>query len=806
MGAVSFRARTDLRRRVGSSLLLVVAIGIAGGASLTALAGARRAESAVTRFLAYEHPASGGVVADPGLYREVARLPQVAASSLSARFAMARLDGRNRPLENDTLGTVAVSDFGLSRAIIVSGRLPRPDRVEEVVINASAARESHLRVGDRLRFHGFGAEQAERILAGTTEQPTGPRVGARVVGVVRFPTDLSTTQASPGVIYTGTGEAIFTDAFLEKYRDRIAVAGGVFLAVRLVDHPHAATEFQAEVKRLSGGKAFVFLGSDDADVAAQARHATSVEALALLLFGVLAGVVTLTLIAQAFARQVYLESGEHAALRAMGMTRGQLVGSITMRAAALSLAGAALAVGVAILASPLMPIGLARQAEIHPGISIDGPVLAIGLALITALLTGWTALVAWRATKYAGAAMNRQSLPRRSTSRLTRVLNNSGSPPSATVGASMAFDSGRGLNAVPVRTALASAVIAVVVIAGALTFGANLSRLADQPQLQGWNWDVAVGNPHSEDVAKTAIPLLDRNPSVAAFSSIASREEGIAAVNGHPLPLFGIDVVKGPVLVTYLAGRAPRGLDEIALGGRTMTDRHIAIGQRVNVSAGDTKRSMVVTGRVLLTPSVLNNSSPLGRVGVVTGAALRSLDPTAAKNVFLVRFGAGVDNNAALRRLRHDFPGTVLTAVRPSDVENLRRVDRMPALLAALFALIALLIVGNMLVSSVRRRRRDLAVLRTMGFVRRQVTASVLWQATMVAALAIVIGIPLGVIVGRVNWTIVAHQFGLSDAVIVPGARLVAVALGALLAINLIALVPALLATRTPPSGILHTE
>ena len=97
----------------------------------------------------------------------------------------------------------------------------------------------------------------------------------------------------------------------------------------------------------SRGKAAVLPGSDDLDAAAQARHATSVEALALLLFGLLAGVVTLTLIAQAFARQVYLDADEYATVRAMGMTRKQLVATATIRATLISVVGVGLAVVVA---------------------------------------------------------------------------------------------------------------------------------------------------------------------------------------------------------------------------------------------------------------------------------------------------------------------------------------------------------------------------------------------------------------------------------------------------------------------------
>jgi hypothetical protein len=307
-------------------------------------------------------------------------------------------------------------------------------------------------------------------------------------------------------------------------------------------------------------------------------------------------------------------------------------------------------------------------------------------------------------------------------------------------------------------------VIAVAVVAGALTFGANLTRLAEHPRLQGWNWDVAVGNPHSDDVSKTAIPLLKRNPAVAAVSTIGGIEAEPGIVNGRDAALYSIDAVKGPGLVPYTAGRAPQGA------------------------------------------SVVNGQEAFGHAVVVTGAAIRALHSQAPVNVFLVRFHPNVDRAATLKHLRSDFPGTVLGATRPPDIENLRRVDRLPALLAGLFSLIALLIVGNMLVNSVRRRRRELAVLRAMGFVRRQVSGVVIWQATTVAAVAIVVGIPIGAAAGRSSWTLVSDRLGLPADPIVPGASLLLVALVALVAANLIAIIPGLLATRTPPATTLHTE
>ena len=213
-----------------------------------------------------------------------------------------------------------------------------------------------------------------------------------------------------------------------------------------------------------------------------------------------------------------------------------------------------------------------------------------------------------------------------------------------------------------------------------------------------------------------------------------------------------------------------------------------------------------ITGRVLLTPSVVNNSVPLGVGAVISRSALRALHTNASANVFLVRFRPGTDTAAELRRLRSEFPGTVLTAVRPPDIENLQRVSDLPTLLAVLFALIAVLTIGNALLSAVRRRRRELAVLRTLGFVRLQIVAVVAWQATTVAIIAIVIGLPLGAILGRSTWTLVTDRLGLPPDTVVPVRLLAMLALIALVAANVVAIAPGVLARRTRPAQTLRTE
>ncbi len=799
MGAVGTRVQTGLRNRLRFALVLALAIGIAAGATLAAFAGARRTDTAVDRFVAHSHPADGVVIGDPSSYPRIARLPQIQASALASRLALALVGGRDRR----NLSEIAVDDFSFTRPIVLGGRIPNPERSDEVAVNPAAAAHASLHVGSSVRLHAFAPGQAEELLRGTTASPTGPMVSVRVVGIGRFPADLSVAPATPDVTFTGNDTMFFTRAFAEKYRNRIAVLGDV-LVFRMRNGASDYARVKAAVDRITKGRAFVAPGSDDLTAAGQARHATRVEALALLLFGILAGVVTLTLIAQAFARQVHLDSGEYFVLRAMGMTRVQIVLVSAILAALITFVGAILAVALAIAVSPRMPIGLARQAEIHPGVSVDGDILSLGALAVVVLLTAWTAVIARRAVVHTPA--DRCGTGSKPASRLATVLHGAGSPPSATVGASMAFESGRGSSAVPARTALVSAALAVAAVTGALTFGVNLSRVADNPRLQGWNWDVAVGNPHSDDVSKTVIPRLSHNPAVAAFSAIAGGEGIEARIEGHNVGLFGIDAVKGPGLVLYPAGRAPRAADEIAFGTKTMRAGHLHIGQRVRVSTGGPVRSLRVTGRVLLTPSVVNDSVPLGEAVVVSGAALRALHAEAPVNVFLVRFRAGANRSAALTRLRAEFPGTVLTAVRPPDIENLQRVSNLPTSLALLFAFIAVITIGNTLVSSVRQRRRDFAVLRTLGFVRRQVSVVVAWQATTIAVIAIVIGVPLGAASGRSIWILVTDRLGLAAAAVVPLSLLAVLALIALLVANLLAIAPSALARRTAPATTLRAE
>ena len=173
---------------------------------------------------------------------------------------------------------------------------------------------------------------------------------------------------------------------------------------------------------------------------------------------------------------------------------------------------------------------------------------------------------------------------------------------------------------------------------------------------------------------------------------------------------------------------------------------------------------------------------------------------------FPLRWADGVDQQAAAERLRRRIPWTLARLQRPADLVNFGRVEAMPAVTGGLVACLAVAMLAHLLVTSVRRRRRDLAVLKSLGFVRRQVSLTVVWQATTLAGVALLVGLPAGVAAGRWMWVLVADRLGVVPESTVPIRLLGLTVVATVLAANLVAAVPAWMAARTRPAIVLRAE
>ena len=213
-----------------------------------------------------------------------------------------------------------------------------------------------------------------------------------------------------------------------------------------------------------------------------------------------------------------------------------------------------------------------------------------------------------------------------------------------------------------------------------------------------------------------------------------------------------------------------------------------------------------VVGRAVF--PTLGAAQQLGDGAAFTGAGFAPLFDQNIFFRFLVgRFAAGADRNELRQRIDAVPQLSPLTeSTLPAEIDRLHQVDWLPVSLAILLGGLALFAVGHAIVASVHRRRRELALLKTLGFERRQVRATVGWQATTIGAVAVVLGVPAGVIVGAFAWRRVADGLGIATHLAVPALGVVVIAVGALAAVNIVAFVPARAAARTRPSVALHSE
>jgi ABC-type lipoprotein release transport system permease subunit len=129
-----------------------------------------------------------------------------------------------------------------------------------------------------------------------------------------------------------------------------------------------------------------------------------------------------------------------------------------------------------------------------------------------------------------------------------------------------------------------------------------------------------------------------------------------------------------------------------------------------------------------------------------------------------------------------------------------------PVLLAAGVAAGALAGLALTLAASVRRRRGDLALLKTLGFTKAQLAAAVAWQASVAAVIGIVVGVPVGVALGRWLWVLFAREIYAVPEPTVPVVPVILIGLGALVLANIAAAVPARIAARTPAAGLLRAQ
>ena len=179
----------------------------------------------------------------------------------------------------------------------------------------------------------------------------------------------------------------------------------------------------------------------------------------------------------------------------------------------------------------------------------------------------------------------------------------------------------------------------------------------------------------------------------------------------------------------------------------------------------------------------------------------------------LVGFTPGQPRATAMAGYKRSIAGychivqpCAVTDQRPTGITSYTHIDRTPTVLAVLLASIGAAVLAQFAVLSGRRRRRDFAILKALGLLRRQVSSITAWQISILAVLALLAGLPLGVAAGRWTWALFARELGIPATAITP-LPLVLLSVPAVIFIaNAVAFWPGRTTARLKPAEILRTE
>jgi hypothetical protein len=850
-----YRTRTTIGRRWRAYLTLVVLVGFLGGLGLGGLAAARRTQSSFSTFLASTNPSNlivtvYGANSGPGsnpdynaaLTSAIARLPGVTHVSPGFIVVGAPLTRDGAPRISATgLAFPVASVNGLfysqDKMAVTQGRMASTHRADEIMMAPAAAKVLGFHVGQTIPFGFYSDAQQNLPGFGTAAVKPALRINMRLVGLANLNTQIIEDDVDIFPTFLPLTPAFARDVLSLRGQQ---MSGALTFGIQTRRGTSLIPSVERELSRLIP-PGVDFTDHALAPVTGKADRSLRPISIALGVFGAVTLLAALLVAAQLIARRFRTEAVDRQVLRAVGASPADTLLDALVGLEAAIVLGVVLAAGIAIALSPVAPLGPVRPDYPWRGIAFDWTVLGFGmLALFVAISAIAVALAI-------ASAPHRLALRPRfrsgSGARVVTSVARAGMPAPAVVGVRMALEPGEGRSAVPVRSALLGSILAVALVVTTITFGSSLQTLVSTPALYGWNWSYML-NPvgtRGGNVPRVAFALLHRDRYVAAYSGASFAD---VVMDGQEVP-FIIETSRAAVAPPILSGTAVEGAHQVDLGAATMAQLGKHVGDYVTVSYGTPADAPIyipptrlrIVGTATF-PAVGFASTVSDHTSMGTGALLaEQLAPKALRdalesaptyalegpNLAFVRLKPGAPPRAALASLQHIVHvsdqafaayqgGSAGNAIvvqgvqRPAEIVNYKTIGITPVLLVSGLALGAIAALALTLLASVRQRRRDLALLKTIGFVRRQLAAAVAWQATVAAVVGIVVGIPLGVIAGRWLWDLFAEQIYAVPYPTVPGLSLVLVGVGTLVLANVIAAVPARNAARTPTALMLRSE
>ncbi len=806
MRSIGMIFRTELRRRWPAWLALALLVTVIGGTVLDGVATAQRTSSAFPDFDA-RYGYDAGVISTNPFAKHVEDAAGVKDFAHLDYYANGNVTANGHFIPDGDISVTSLPSPRLSSTIkLLSGRWPTGPR--EVLIGYSMAEKLGLGVGSTIPVPFAPASQLPVVLRGGTARIDGPRVVFRVVGVGATIADFPTTEPSYSV-YT-------SPAFDREIGPKTLSISATF--VRLRHGQDGMLTFQSAINHLTT-PGLLYTIDLDASVGA-IEGSIHPQAIGWWLFALFAAIAGLALVGQALSRQAMVERDAYPTLAALGMRPGQLFVLGMARAGAIGVVGAVGAIILSFALSPLTPVGEARAAELSTGFVLRLPVALLGALAILGAVLLLAAVPAWRASQVATVDSGRE-LDVRGHSRIAAALGAAGAPPSVLIGANNALERGRGRTSTPVLTALVGTVLAVAAVIATTMFGASFTHLVTTPSLYGENWQVDLGNMPEAQV-HAAAAALDREPTVTRVSyGVTGKYVRVGRV---AVEAILVDVAKGPMVFSLASGHYPRGDRQILLGATTAREARAGVGSRVEVSIADAKGTtftgrFTVAGIIAIPPSF--SIGGLGDGAVLTiptaeGLACQDAHPKQpcvhkileqlAKTNWGMAIGTAptAAGRATAVRLEHRYAAFLTEQAPPTSLVNFGQAVDFPLLLGVTLALFGAATLAHLLVVSVARRRRQFALLKVLGFTHRQVGTTLFSQATTIALVGVVLGVPLGIAAGQYVWRAYASNLGAVPRVVVPGGTVALLVAIIVVGAWVLAAIPATVAARVRPAEALR--
>jgi ABC-type lipoprotein release transport system permease subunit len=815
LAAVRFLLGAAVRRRWRAWLALSALVALASGLALAGVAAGHRTDTAFARYqAAYGYDA---MLLDAAPIPKIANLPQVA----SARPVQVVGTGTpacgcfSRPVTAYDFTMVEIAPRDLAHIVkLVAGTMPAQSDPHQALVSFTLAQQG-AHIGTVVRVPILSASQRGAAISGANPKPAGPTFAFRVVGITAAELEFPAASVPAFDLFP-------TQAFARFIGPKTFVYPSYF--VRLRHGPADLPRFTTQVRKLPANLGMLDMDSEAAAISSSI-HPQAVG------WWILAGLATLTgivVVAQALARRAAIEADDTSTLSALGATRPQLVAVGMATTLLIAAAGVTGGVLVAFLLSPFTPLGEARLADPSPGFAFDPYILlpgAIAAIIVVFVLGLWPAIRSARPDRPAETA--RVARP----SRIVALLAGIGAPPSAMIGVRHGLERGRGRTAVPAGPALLGSTLAVTALCATVVFSASLTHLISTPALYGQPFELEFTpfGPASAQLGRLMAGLL-RDPAISGITAGAggianttSAAGGDVTITGRTVKAVAGQSLRGPLLFTAISGHLPAAAGQVALGTTTLGQLGVHVGSPVRVTmprpqGGARTGWYRVVGTTVFPPDSGTGSLGTGALFTVDGLLGTRCAPGPAQQAcqlravisaggpFLVRAVPGPRGQAALARLTRAYNQFVSYPAPPTDLVNFGQAVNFPLLFGGLLMLFAAATLMHLLVVSVVRRRWEAGVLKALGFTRWQVAFSLLWQTTTVALVGIAIGVPVGVAAGRIIWRVLASHLGVLPVPVVNTWAIAAVASGTIAIANVLAIGPAVAASRARPATLLRAE